>query len=203
MGAAQKGAEVARMAPSTVDTSVEHRAVPGLATLFLAFSGIAVMGFGGVMPFARRMLVEQRRWMTPDEFNEAYSLAQFLPGGNIINLSVAVGRRFQGAAGALVCVAGLVLAPTFIMIGFGVLYARYGQVPAVQQALGGVAAAAAGLIIAMAAKMAAPIIGKGALLPAGIALLAFLAVAIAKLSLLPVVAILAPLSIALAWWKLL
>ena len=191
----------------TMDWDPDRQALewapPGLLELFLAFSGIAVMGFGGVMPFARRMLVEQRRWMSPEEFNEAYSLAQFLPGGNIINLSVVVGRRFQGAAGAFVSVAGLVSAPTFIMIAFGVLYARYGQAPAVQQALGGVAAAAAGLILAMAGKMAAPIVRRGALLSAGLALLAFVAVALAKLSLLPVVAILAPLSIALAWWKLL
>jgi chromate transporter len=187
------------MAPSTIETSVQHRAIPSLATLFLAFSGIAVMGFGGVMPFARRMLVEQRRWMSPDEFNEAYSLAQFLPGGNIINLSVVVGRRFQGAPGALICVAGLVSGPTFIMIGFGIVYARYGDVPAVQNALAGVAAAAAGLILSMAAKMAVPMVRKGALLPASIAVLAFVAVALAQVSLLVVVAVLAPISVSLAW----
>ena len=188
------------MAESTLDSPSVHTGVPpGLLELFLAFSGIAVMGFGGVMPFARRMLVEQRRWMTPDEFNEAYSLAQFLPGGNIINMSVVVGRRFQGALGALISVAGLVSGPTFIMIGFGIAYARYGEVPAVQNALAGVAAAAAGLILSMAAKMAVPMIRKGALLPASIAVLAFVAVALAQVSLLVVVAVLAPISVALAW----
>lgn len=191
------------MAPSTLDTSVQQRAIPSLATLFLAFSGIAVIGFGGVMPFARRMLVEQRHWLSPEEFNEAYSLAQFLPGGNIINLSVVVGRRFQGAPGSLVCVTGLVLAPTFIMIALGVLYAQYGQVSEVHDALAGVAAAAAGVIFAMVGKMAEPVIRRGALLSVAIAVLAFVAVAVAELPLLAVVTLLAPLSVALAWWRLL
>ena len=191
------------MAPSTIETSVQHRAIPSLATLFLAFSGIAVMGFGGVMPFARRMLVEQRRWMSAEEFNEAYSLAQFLPGGNIINLSVVVGRRFQGAPGALICVTGLVSGPTFIMIALGVLYSRFGQITAVQDALAGVAAAAAGLILAMAAKMAEPVIRTGAVLSAAIAALAFVAVALAQLPLLVVIALLAPVAVALAWRRML
>lgn len=175
---------------------------PGRLELFLAFSGVAMMGFGGVMPFARRMLVEQRCWMSPEDFNEAYSLAQFLPGGNIINLSVIVGRRFHGAAGALLSVAGLVSGPTLIMIAFGIAYARYGQIPEVQNTLAGIAAAAAGLILSMAAKMAVPVIRKGALLSAFIAVLAFVAVALAKLSLLAVVAVLAPLSVAFAWRRL-
>ena len=183
-------------------STVPDRPVPSLGTLFLAFSGVAIMGFGGVMPFARRMLVEQRRWLDVDAFNEAYSLAQFLPGGNIINLSVVVGRRYRGAPGALVSVLGLVAGPMLIMIALAMAYARYGEIQAVHDALTGVAAAAAGLIISMAAKMAAPLIRNGALVSAGMAVLAFAAVALLELPLLAVVAVLAPLSVALAWRSL-
>ncbi len=172
---------------------------PSNATLFLAFSAVAVSGFGGVMPFARRMLVEQRRWMTPDEFNEAYALAQFLPGGNILNLSVVVGSRFRGAAGATAAILGLLIAPMLIMIGLGIVYSRYGHIEAVGDALAGVAAGAAGLIIAMAAKMAQPLIRRRAVVPSLFAVLAFVAVAIAGLPLLWVIAVLAPLSVAFAW----
>jgi chromate transporter len=84
---------------------------PGLLDIFLAFSGIAIIGFGGVLPWAQRMLVEQRRWMSRHEFTEALAIAQFLPGGNILNLSVAVGQRFRGPLGALAAVAGLLAAP--------------------------------------------------------------------------------------------
>jgi chromate transport protein ChrA len=110
----------------TPDNSGRQSGEPSVPTLFLAFSGVAVSGFGGVMPFARRMLVERRRWMTPEEFNEAYALAQFLPGGNILNLSVVVGRRFRGAAGALAAIGGLLVGPFLIMIAM----ARYMPVTA-------------------------------------------------------------------------
>ena len=172
---------------------------PPLTDLFIAFSGVAVVGFGGVMPFARRMLVEERRWMSADEFNEAYAVAQFLPGGNILNLAVLVGQRFHGALGSFLAVAGLLAAPFIIMVTLGAVYARYGEVDQVHDALSGLAAAAAGLIAAMAAKMAEPLIRRGAAVPILVASLAFLAVGVAELPLLPVIALLAPLSVALAW----
>ena len=84
---------------------------PGLVQLFIAFLGISIMGFGGVMPWARWMMVERRKWLTPYEFSEALALSQGLPGGNIINLSVIVGNRFAGVAGAVAAVGGLMIAP--------------------------------------------------------------------------------------------
>jgi chromate transporter len=180
---------------------VDRSKPPSLGELFLAFSGVAVVGFGGVMPFARRMLVEQRRWMTPDEFNDAYSVAQFLPGGNILNLAVLVGQRHHGALGSFLAVAGLLAAPFVIMVLLGVVYQRYGEVPAVHDALAGVAAGAAGLIVTMAAKMADPLVRRRAAIPIAIAALAFLAAGVAQLPLLAVVAVLAPLSVALAWMR--
>ena len=48
--------------------------------LFVGFLKVGMSGFGGVMPFARRMLVEERRWLTEHEFTEVLSLSQFLPG---------------------------------------------------------------------------------------------------------------------------
>ena len=190
------------MAPFTADGEPLETGVPSLWELFLAFSGVAISGFGGVMPFARRMLVEQRRWMDPDEFNEAYSLAQFLPGGNILNLSVVVGRRFHGAWGALAAVAGLLIGPVLVMIALGIVYARYGEIAAVHSALTGVAAAAAGLILSMAAKMAEPLIRRRALGPIGLATLTFLGSAVMELPLLLLIAVLVPVSVALAWRRM-
>jgi len=175
---------------------------PGLIGLFLAFSGMAIMGFGGVLPWARRMLVEQRRWMTPEDFAEALSLCQFLPGGNVINLGILVGRRFAGVAGAVAAVAGMMAAPIVIVLGLGALYLRYGQTPEVHGALDGVTAAAAGLILAMAGKMAAPLIRRDAAVPLLIAALAFAGVGLLELPLPAVLIVLAPLSIAFAWWRL-
>ena len=75
-------------------------------------------GFGGVLPWARRMLVEKRGWLAPEEFNEVISLCQFLPGPNIVNVAVCIGSRFHGARGAFVAFMGLVLAP-FALVEVG------------------------------------------------------------------------------------
>src|SRR3981189_116240 len=99
---------------------------PGLAALFLAFARMSVAGFGGVLVWARRGIVEQHGWMTAEEFNETYALCHFLPGPNIVNLSMVFGSRFRGLAGGIAAFAGLLLAPMALMTILGALYARYG-----------------------------------------------------------------------------
>ncbi len=175
---------------------------PELAELFTAFLGVSLSGFGGVLPWARRMLVEQRRWMGEREFAEVLALCQFVPGPNIVNLSVIVGARFHGLMGAVAAFLGLVAVPVVIMMACGALYARYGELEALRGALAGLAAAASGLIVAMAAKLATPLI-RGREIPALLfALAAFAAVGILRLPLYWAVLVLAPMSVALAWWRL-
>src|SRR5690242_21648624 len=101
---------------------------PSLSELFRAFVIVSVSGFGGALPWARRMIVEQRGWMTADEFNEAFALSQFLPGPNVVNFSVVFGSRFGGAAGAAVALAGLMGPPLLIVTALAFLYARYGDI---------------------------------------------------------------------------
>src|SRR4249920_2159002 len=84
--------------------------------LFVGFLKVGMSGFGGVMPFARRMLVEERRWLTEHEFIEVLSLSQFLPGPNIINVSIIVGSRFAGPAGSFAASIGLMLMPFLIVL---------------------------------------------------------------------------------------
>ncbi|MGY4415801.1 chromate transport protein ChrA [Bradyrhizobium sp. LB7.1] len=82
---------------------------PGLVALFLAFARMSLAGFGGVLVFARQAIVEQHRWMTADEFNETFALCHFLPGPNIVNLSMVFGARLRGIAGGIAAFAGLLL----------------------------------------------------------------------------------------------
>ncbi|BCZ57584.1 hypothetical protein SL267_22010 [Serratia marcescens] len=70
------------------------------------FLWLGLIGFGGVLPMARSMLVERRRWLNAEQFTELLGLCQFLPGGNVINLSVAVGMEFRGLRGALCALLG-------------------------------------------------------------------------------------------------
>src|SRR5215831_10860417 len=101
-----------------------QKEAPTIGGLFNGFLLLGLTGFGGVLPLARHMVVEKRRWLTGVEFNELLSLCQFLPGGNIINLSVAIGLHFRGIAGAVAAIAGLIAAPTAIGVALGVVYAR-------------------------------------------------------------------------------
>jgi len=84
---------------------------PGLIALFVAFAKMSLAGFGGVLVWARRGIVDQHRWMTADEFNETFALCHFLPGPNIVNLSVLFGSRFRGIPGGFAAFAGLVGPP--------------------------------------------------------------------------------------------
>ena len=86
-------------APCRLATRFIPAPAPTLLELFLAFALISLCGFGGVLAWSRRMLVEERKWMTPEEFNDAYALCQFLPGPNVVNLSVVFGRRIRGPVG--------------------------------------------------------------------------------------------------------
>ena len=172
---------------------------PGLNALFLGLLEIALSGFGGVLPWARRVMVEKRRWLTADEFTDLLSLCQFLPGPNIVNLSVAVGARFHGWRGALASFAGLMLAPVAIILCLGALYSTYGHIEQVQAVIRGISATASGLLVATGIKMvAAPRVRSWMLIFGG---MAFLEVALLRIPLLPVLLVLAPASILAARWR--
>jgi chromate transporter len=172
---------------------------PSLIELLQAFTGVSLSGFGGALPWARRMIVERRQWMTAEEFNEAFALSQFLPGPNTLNFAVVFGERFGGTAGAALAVIGLIGPPLVIVTGLAFLYERYGDIATLGHMLAGMAAAAAGLMIAMIARMAAPLFttrwGRGTV----VAIIAFVCVAIMHWPLPYVFVGLAPFSIALAW----
>jgi len=139
--------------------------------------------------------------MNAEEFNETFSFSQFLPGANMINFSVVFGTRFGGAAGAAVALLGLIGPPLVIICIVAVLYARYGNLPTLGYILSGIAAAAAGLLIAMTAKMAMPLFKRGEYFAPIIAALVFVAVGPLQLPLQWVLIVLAPLSVAIAWWR--
>jgi chromate transporter len=172
---------------------------PTVGALFTGFLGLGLIGFGGVLPMARRMVVDKRHWLTDAEFVDLLGLCQFLPGGNIINLSVAIGLHFRGLAGAVASLVGLIAAPTFIVVLLGMVYDRFRDDPHVQHLFAGLAAAAAGLLVAMAIRVALPLRTK----PIGIliAALCFVAIAVLRLPLLPTMIVLGALSM-LATWKL-
>lgn len=121
--------------------------------LFTTFTAIALQGFGGVMAIVQRELVEKRQWLTPQEFVEDWSVAQIMPGANVVNLSVSLGDRYFGWRGALAAMAGMLLVPMMVVLGLALLYSHWANLPAVAGAVRGMGAVAAGLVAGTACKM--------------------------------------------------
>ncbi|MBV8467614.1 MAG: chromate transporter [Burkholderiales bacterium] len=173
------------------------RNIPSRHALFMGFLGIGLKGFGGVLPWARRMLVEEKGWLTSAEFTEVLGLGQILPGPNIVNVSIVVGARYHGAFGSLLAFSGLMLAPFVIVLTLAALYDHYSSFAPLRHALQGVAAVAPGLILAMALKMGRQLERRAWSLLAGI--ITFVAIAILRLPLLHVLLVMIPAGIALAY----
>jgi chromate transporter len=169
---------------------------PGLVELFVAFAKMSLAGFGGVLYWARRGIVDQRRWMTAEEFNETYALCHFLPGPNIVNLSLVFGSRFRGIAGGVAAFAGLVGPPMVIATILAALYARFGEIDVLRRILAGVSCAAVGLLLATVFRMMMPLIRKRDLIGLIILAAVFLAIGIARLPLQAVLLVGVPVSLA-------
>jgi len=112
---------------------------------------------------------------------------------------VVFGTRFGGAPGAAVALLGLIGPPLIIITVIAMLYARYGDLETLGRILTGIAAAAAGLLIAMAGKMAMPLFRRGEYIAPIVALIVFIAVGPLHLPLHWVLIVMAPLSYAIAW----
>jgi chromate transporter len=137
------------LAPAMPDLPQEPPSHPmpgGLMELFMAFNWMALQGFGGVMAIVHRELVEKKGWLTDEEFVEDWSVAQLLPGANIINLAMVLGNRYFGLRGAVTALAGMMIAPTFLVVGLALVYSHFADNPGVVGALRSMGAVVAGLI---------------------------------------------------------
>lgn len=172
--------------------------------MFRVFTRMALQGFGGVLPVAQRELVERQHWLSPQQFVEMLSLAQVLPGPNVVNLSLMVGDRFFGNRGAAAAMAGMLAAPLVVVITLAVLALQLQSQPWAVGALKGMGVVSAGLVMATGTKLAGSLRGNPLGLPlcALAALLALAAIGVLRWPLVGVLLVLGATSTALAWWKL-
>jgi chromate transporter len=165
--------------------------------LLVLFSQVTCVGFGGVMPFAYRALVERRRLLRNDDFAEMFAFGQIVPGPAIANFAIMVGYRDSGALGAIAAVTGLTALPFLLMVVVGMFYSQYAGLEQVRNALTGMGAVTGGLILATALKLSRGVQkrpGRLMLLLAG-----FISFGLLRLPFLAVIGVLAPLSVWLAW----
>lgn len=186
------------MAVAPSPSSSELAPAPGLRDLFLGMLLVALSAFGGgLSAWSQRIVVEQRRWMTNEEFLTGLTVARLFPGPNQINMAVYIGAQFSGLRGAVAALAGMLLVPFTLLMALGVMYFWLHELPAVDRVLAGVVAAAAGMALSMGFKILDeywrdPV---ALLLAAGV----FVAMEFFRVRLIPVVLISGPLAMAWYW----
>src|ERR1700742_789797 len=191
------------MPPDSLPAATEppdlFKSPPSLIELFVAFAKMSLAGFGGVLVWARRGIVDQHKWMTADEFNETFALCHFLPGPNIVNLTFVFGWRLRGIPGAIAAFSGLVGPPALIMVVMGMLYHRYGEIDALRRILSGVACAAIGLMLAVVFRMMTPLFKRRDVIALLVMVAVFVAIGILRLPLPEVLLAAIPISILITY----
>jgi len=165
-----------------------------LAKLFGVFLYIGSTSFGGgAIAYLRDHLVLRQKWLDEDHFLAVCEIGQTVPGIIATNIAVVVGNRLRGVTGAIAAAIGMTLPGAIIVFILGLLYTQFKNNPEVGAVLSGVGAAAVGLILEVTLRMGAREIRKWQdwiiLIPA------FVAVGVFHISLVPVLAVLVPISI--------
>jgi chromate transporter len=171
---------------------------PSHREIFIGMLQVALSSFGGgLSAWSQRIIVEERRWLSNEEFLTGLTVARLFPGPNQINMAVYVGAYFRGLSGAFTALAGMLLIPFSVLMLLGVAYFSFHTLPAVDRVLAGVVAAAAGMALSMGFRILDgywkdPV----ALLLAMISLVAMEAF---HVRVVPLVLILGPLAMAWYW----
>jgi len=131
------------------------------------FLKLGTVGFGGpvaLIGYMYRELVEQRGWISENDYKEGLALAQLMPGPLAAQLAMYLGYVHYRVLGATAVGAAFVL-PSFLMVlAIGWAYVRYGGIAWMQAAFYGVGAAVIGIIAVSACKLTSKSIGKDRLL---------------------------------------
>jgi chromate transporter len=181
--------------------NAELRQPQSKTELFIAFTQMALQGFGGVLVIVQYELVERRKWLTKAQFLEEWSVAQIMPGPNVVNLCLMLGGKYFGLPGALAALSGLLLGPLVLVLSLGILFGGVSDNPIAQGALKGMGAVSAGLIIATGLKLSAnlPKNPMGLWPALGFAVITFVAVGFFRISLIAVLLGLGSIACALAY----
>jgi chromate transporter len=169
-----------------------------LPLLAAVFAKIGVMSFGGALSgWMHREIVMRRRWIEEEDFLSGLALSQIMPGANVANLSLYIGERLRGRAGAAAALLGMLLPPMAIVLVLAALYGRVADIVWLHRFIGGVAAAAIGLTAMVGIRAARRVERRPA--PLLVLLGLFLAIGVLHWPMVPVVLVATPLSMALAW----
>ncbi|MBA8909837.1 chromate transporter [Aminobacter ciceronei] len=174
------------------------RPAPGLGALFLACLKIGLLSFGGgLSDWLYQEFVLRNRWISDEDFASSLAISQMLPGANVVNLVICMGDDLRGLAGSIACVLGFLVGPFFAVIALSAVFDSLPDVTMLEAASNGVAYAALGLLLVICLKG----VQRAMKFPPSLVVIAVVAIAVGlmKLPLIPVVLVVAPISVALAW----
>lgn len=124
--------------------------------IFLLFFKIGLVTFGGgvtMAPILLREVVEKRKWMEEDDLIECFALAQSIPGVVAVNISVFIGHRVKGIAGAIAAVAASILPAIIGILCVVALLEAFPLEAVLDQGLKGVKSASVALILCTVFRM--------------------------------------------------
>lgn len=172
-----------------------------MAELFITFFKLGLFTIGGgvaMIPILRDIMVNDKKWFSDEEMIDIISICQSLPGVIAINMATYVGFKRRGLIGSLVATVGVTI-PSFVIIlliakGIDVI----GGNPYVQGALGGLRAAAVGLVIVAVWQIAKTVVHDAA--SAAAAIVSFVAISFLDVSVVWVIIAFLALGVARAFY---
>lgn len=134
-----------------------------LKELAIYFLKLGYSGFGGpvaLVNYMHRDLVEEKKWISEDEYKEGLALSQLAPGPMASQLSIYLGYVHYGIWGATLCGVLFVLPSFFMVLLLGIAYKLYGGLTWMQAVFYGVGAAVIGIIVMSSYKLTIKSVGK-------------------------------------------
>ncbi|MFI5388510.1 MAG: chromate efflux transporter [Candidatus Eremiobacterales bacterium] len=111
-----------------METALGAKPRPNIADIALYFLRLGALGFGGPVALANHIradLVDDRRWLSPQEYDEGLAIATACPGPLAYQLGIYCGYVLRGLGGALAAAVAFAVAPFIIVVVAGWFYVRY------------------------------------------------------------------------------
>ncbi len=127
-----------------------------LFQLFFTFFKIGLFTFGGgfaMIPLMHRFVVEEKHWLTEQEFFDIIAIAQSTPGPIAVNSATYVGYKTKGIKGALIATLGVIIPSFIIIIIISLFFMRYKDNQTVEYVFSGIRIGVSVLILNAAIRL--------------------------------------------------
>lgn len=136
---------------------------PGAWKLFSIWARIGLQSFGGgasTTLLIQRVFIEQKRWLSMEEFLHLWNLCLLTPGVNLVALTVLLGKKLGGIPGIIASLAGLLVPSATITCLLAACFVQIEQDTAVQAVLRGIIPATGGIMLLVALNFMRPLLQR-------------------------------------------